>query len=233
MTPMFSIPAARHLITIALACWLAACTPQSALLMSALPPGTVSVLLSHLERVEDTNRTKVAELEARGDWEGLLRFAEQNLAKDPKIADWWLVAGYANTRLERHERAAQCYAEVVRLEPDAAAGWQLLAQAHREMKQPQRAVAVLDRALLVSRDSPMTHYMLGETYADLGRFAAAAAAYQQALLLDSRFAQAWYGLGQAELRNGRVDEAERAVKALESLDPRLAAGLARAVAARR
>ena len=230
---MFPVPAARRLIAIALCGWLAACTPQAAVLMSMLPAGTASVLMSHLERVEDTNRTKVAELEARGDWEGLLRLADENLAKDASITDWWMVAGYANTRLERHERAAECYGQVVRLEPDEPAGWHLLAQSYREMKQPQRAVAVLGRALLVLRDSPVTHFMLGESYGDLGRFPAAAAAYRQALRVAPKFAQAWYRLGHAELQNGRVTEAEQAVRALEQLDPQLAAALARAVGARR
>lgn len=212
---------------------LGGCTPQAALLMSALPAGTASVLMSNLERVEDTNRTRVAELEAGGDWAGLLQFANENLARQPSNADWWLVAGYANTRLERHEQAAQCFGEVIRLEPDEAAGWHLLAQSHRVMKQPQRAVVLLDRALLILRDSPVTHFMLGESYGDLGRFPAAAAAYRHALRLDPKFAQAWYGLGRAEIRNGRVTEAEQAVKALEPLDPRLAAGLAQELAPRR
>jgi len=201
--------------------------------MAALPAGTASVLMSQLERVEDANRTRVAELEASGDWEGLLRLADENLAKQPSNADWWVVAGYANTRLGRHARAVECYSEVVRLEPDEAVGWHLLAQSYRTLNQPQRAVTVLDRALLVLRDSPVTHFLLGESYSDLKRFPAAVAAYRQALRLDQAFAQAWYGLGRAELLNGRVAEAEQAAKALEGLDPQLAAALARAIAARR
>lgn len=232
MTCMSRVKTALRVCAFAAAFLTTACTPQQTLLMSVLPAGTVPILVSHLERVEDTNRTKVAEFEARGDWEGLLKFANENLAKDPGTSDWWLVAGYANTRLERHERAAQCYGEVIRLEPDEAPGWHLLAQSYRAMKQPQRAVAVLDRALLVLRDSPMTHFMMGETYGDLGRLPAAADAYRQALRLDPRFVQAWYRLGYTELQNGRVTEAKQAVQALEQLDPPLAAALARAVSAR-
>jgi len=203
------------------------------MLMSALSPGTMSVLGSHLQRVEDANRTKVAELEAKSDWEGLLRLADENLALQRSNADWWVVAGYANTRLARHARAAECFSEVVRLEPDEALGWHLLAQSYRDMKEPQRAVAVLDRALLALRDSPATHFLLAESYSDLQRFRAAAAAYRQALTLDPRLVPAWYGLGRAELQNGRPAEAERAVKALEPLDGRLAAALTRQIAARR
>jgi tetratricopeptide (TPR) repeat protein len=233
MAPMSPLQLARRWSAFAYPLLIAACTPQAALLMSALPPGTASVVLSNLERVDDTNRTKVAELEARGDWEGLLRVADENLAKQRSNADWWVVAGYANIRLERHARAAECYSEVVRLEPDDAAGWHLLAQSYRAMKQPQRAVTVLDRALLALRDTPVTHFLLGESYSDLKRYAAAAAAYRQALQLDKTFGHAWYGLGRAELNNGHPPQAEQAAKSLEGLDPQLAAALRREIAARR
>lgn len=225
--------ARRSLAALLPVIWLAACTPQAAVLMSALPAGTASVLLSNLERVEDKNRTQVGQLDARGDWEGLLRLAEENLARQASNADWWVVAGYANTRLDRHARAAECYGEVVRLEPDEATGWNLLAQSYRTLKQPQRAVTVLERALLVLRDAPVTYFLLGESYVDLERYRDAAAAYRRAVTLDTEFAHAWFGLGRAELLDGRVAEAERAAKLLERLDPQLAATLARAIAERR
>lgn len=207
---------------------LAACTPQSALLMSALPAGTVPVLLSHLQGVDDSNRRRIAELESRGDWQGLAQFAEENLARDRNNADWWLVAGYAYSQLGSHARAAQCFSEMVRLAPDDMLSWNLLAQSYRAGGEPARAVQVLNSAVLVRRDVPATWFLLGESYSDLGRFDPAAAAYREAVQLDGRFTPAWLGLGRAYARLGRAAEYEQVRKTLEALDPAAARELAAA-----
>jgi hypothetical protein len=110
---------------------LAACTPQTALLLQALPEGSISTLLGNLQKVDDTNRVRLEELERRGDWDGIARFAEENLVKDRGNSDWWLVAGYAYSQLARHADATRCYAEMVQLAPDDLLGWNLLAQAYR------------------------------------------------------------------------------------------------------
>lgn len=217
----------RHRICGILFCGaLAACTPQTSLLMAVLPEGTVPTLLSHLERVDDSNRQRLVEFERRGDWNGLAAFAEENLAKDKSNADWWMVTGYAYSQLGRHPRAIECYAEAVRLAPDDATPWNLLAQAYRAAGQPQRAIATLNNALLVRQDSPMTFYVLGESYSDVGRLEAAVGAYQQAVKLNNEFAQAWFGMGRVDIRLGRDAEAREIVKLLERLDQRLASELA-------
>lgn len=216
-------------LTFALAA--AGCTPKSALLGQLLPPGTVAVLLGHLETLDDANRRRIAELELRGDFSELAAFAERNLEREPNNAEWWLVAGYAYGRLGRHARAAECFGESVRLAPDALLGWHLLAQAHRGAGAPERAATVLERALLVRRDVPETWFLLGEAYSDLGRFESAAPAYREAVRLDAGFARAWLGLGRAAARLGRAREAEHAARELRRLDNGLAAELEQALRA--
>ena len=119
---------------------LPACTPYTSALFSALPDGTVSILMSHLEGMEEGNRKRVAELEARRDWDGLTKLAEENLELDRNSSEWWTVAGYAHSQAGRYQRASECYSEVVRLAPDDMLGWILLAQSYRDAKQPQRAI---------------------------------------------------------------------------------------------
>jgi tetratricopeptide (TPR) repeat protein len=197
---------------------LSACTPQTAAIMSLLPDGTLSTVLGNLERVEDQNRKRVIELEARKDWDGLARLAEENLAKDRNNTDWWIVAGYAHAQAGRHARAIGCYTEVVRLMPDDMLGWSLLAQAYRDAKQPARAVHTLDNALRVRTDSAETWFLLGESYSDLDRDAPAAKAYYEAVRINNRFAQAWFGLGRAYARLGRRAEFEEVLVVLTELD---------------
>ena len=191
-----------------------------------IPDGAVSVLLSHFQGTDDVNRKRIAELEARKDWDGLAKFADENLAKDKNNADWWFVAGYAHAQAGRQPRAIECYTEMVRLAPDDMLGWVSLAQAYRDSKQPLRAAQTLNNAHNVRAGTPETYFMLGESYADLNRDLPAAAAYREALKLNNEFPQAWFGLGRASARLGRTADYESAMKALGKLNPALAKQLA-------
>lgn len=194
--------------------------------MSALPDGTLYTLLGNLQGMEDANRKRVAELEAARDWDGLVKLAETNLAKDRNNSDWWTVAGYAQSQAGRHERAIDCFREVVRLIPDEMLGWNLLAQSYRDAKQPARAVQTLESALRVRMDSAETWFLLGETYSDVARYAQAATAYLEAVRINNRFTRAWFGLGRAYAGLGRGVEFEEVLKVLSELDAPLAKELA-------
>jgi tetratricopeptide (TPR) repeat protein len=217
---------ARCLVAAVLALSCAGCTPQQQLLMSLLPDGTIPMLLSHFEQVDDTNRRRVSEFEQRRDWDGLARFAEENVKLDKSNSDWWTIAGYAYSQAGQFKRAIACYTEVVRLSPEDQLGWNLLAQSYRRDGQPERALQIVNRALNVNRETPPTWILLGDIYSDLGRFEPAVKAYQQAIKLDQRFPQAWLGIGKAYARLGKHAEAQEAAKVLEKLDPQMARELA-------
>jgi tetratricopeptide (TPR) repeat protein len=201
------------------------------LLFAALPDGTIPMLLGNLERESDTNRRRVAELEQAADWEGLAKFADDNIARQRSNASWWMVAGYAYSRLKQHARAIECFQEMVRLEPQAPEGWNLLAQEYRTAGDPQRAADVLTQALTALRDSPITLLLLGESYSDLGRFELAGRAYRQALDLDAGLTPAWIGLARSQIKLGRLSEAESIARAAEKSHPQLAAAIRNEIAA--
>jgi len=205
---------------------LPACTPHTLALFSLLPDGTTSILLSHFQDMDKSNQKRVAELEARKDWEGLTKLAEENLARDRNNSDWWTVAGYAHSQAGRYQRASECYSEVVRLAPDDMLGWSLLAQSYRDAKQPLRAVQTLNNAHRVRPGTAETWFLLGESYSDLDRDLPAASAYREAVQKNSEFARAWFGLGRAYARLGRRAEFEQALKRLEPLNAPLAKELA-------
>lgn len=205
---------------------LAGCTPKAALVNALLPDGTMSVLLSHLEKEEEGNRRRVVDLEASKDWDGLSQFAQENLAKDRNNADWWFVAGYAHSEAGRHQRAIECFSEMVRLAPDDLMGWMMLAQSFRDGKQPERAVQTLNNAHRAHKGTAETWFLLGESYSDLNRDLPAVSAYREAALINGEFARTWFGLGRAYARLNRKEEFEQAMKRLERLDPGLAKALA-------
>lgn len=206
---------ALSLAIVAVLC--AGCTPQAALLATALPENTSSVLLSHTQRVQDTNRRRIVAYEQSRDWAGLAQFAEENLKRDTHTPDWWLVAGYAYTQQQKHARAADCYLEAVRLEPDVALHWSLLAQAYRASGQPQRAVKALDNALLARRDDPQLYWLLGESESDMRRWREAASAYRAAIGVDAKHLPSWNGLQRAYAESGRAEEAREAQRMIDGL----------------
>lgn len=195
----------------------AGCTPQQALLASVVPEGTMSVLLSHAQRVQDANRRQIVSYEQARDWPGLARFAEENIKRDPHTPDWHLVAGYAYGQQSQHERAAAAYAEAVRLEPDVALAWRLLAESYRAAGQPRRAVNALGNALLARPDDVHLYWLLGESESDLGQWPRAIAAYRAATRLDGRHLPSWRGLERAYGESGRLDDAREAQRTVEGL----------------
>lgn len=195
----------------------AACTPQQMLLNALIPDGTTSMLLSHLQGVEDGNRRKIVDMEQRGDWAGMARFADANIATDPFSPEWRMIGGYARLQLRDYAGAQGYFSEMIRLSPDDATGYHFLAEAQRVGGEPQRAVTTLERALLVVRDSPLTDQLLGEAYSDLRRFQPAAAAYRRALGINPRLPDAWFGLGRAAVQLGRGADAEEALRALQEM----------------
>lgn len=205
----------------AAALMLTACA-QTALVAALVPEGTMSAVLGNLDKVSEQNRKRIVELERGARWDELRVFAEQNLEKDRRNAEWWLIAGYARSQLGQHREAADAYGEAVRLEPDNSVAWNLLAQSYRSAGDPRRAINVLNNASVALRDSPMTALLLGETYSDLGSFAEAASAYREAVRIDNQFAAAWFGLARAYGKLGRTAEAKEARARLERLDPKLA-----------
>ena len=212
---------------------ISACTPAGQVLFALLPEGTLPMMFSSLERESDTNRKRVAEFERSADWAGLAKFADDNIEKDRANGSWWLVAGYANTRLKNHARAIACFRELVRLDPQATEGWNLLGQEYRAAGDSQRAVDVLTQALSALRDSPLTLLLLGESYSDLARYEPAARAYQQALDIDAGLTLAWAGLARAHIKLGRPGEAENIAHALGKTHPSLAAAIRQEINAAR
>lgn len=208
----------RHkLLLVMLVVALSACTPQQMLVQALIPDGTASMLLSHLQGVEDGNRRRVIDMEQKGDWAGLGRFADSNIAADPFSPEWRMIGGYAQLQLRDYPRATAYFSEMIRLAPDDAAGYHFLAETQRTAGQPLRAVSTLERALLVVRESPLTHQLLGEAYSDLGRYRPAAESYNRALAMDPMRVDALFGLGRASLQLGRKADARDALSELERL----------------
>jgi len=205
------------------------CTTPAQLLLAAIPDGTLATLLGHFEQTSSVNRQRVAELEHKGEWMELAKFAEENLDKDRSSAPWWMVAGYAYSQQKQHARAIQCFREMVRLEPDVPDGWNLLAQEHLAIGEPLRAISIVENALQVLRDSPSTLLILGDANSELRRHEPAVRAYQQALERNGGLTQAWAGLARSYIQLGRMAEAENIARAMDKSHPDLAIAIRRGI----
>ena len=219
---------------VALAALLSGClSPAASVLLGLIPDGTFTTLLKNMQGVSEPNREKLAALEQKGDWSGIVQFAQANLKTDPNNADWWLVAGYAYSQLGDLQRAADSFQQAVRIEPQDIDGWNLLAQAQRSLGQPERAIRTLDNALRITRDSPVTFYLLGESFNDIKRPERAVGFYEQAVQLDPQFVPALYALGLTYARLGRRADFDATVQLLDKLNPQAAKQLVAAASGAR
>ena len=210
----------RRLLTVlgslALAGLAAGCaSPYASLALALIPDGTFTTLLKNMQGVGRPNQEKLAALEQKGDWAGIVQFAQENLQNDPNNADWWIITGYAQSQLKQYQAAANSFTQATRLEPQDITGWNLLAQAYRSLGQPERAIRTLDNALRINRDSPMTYYLIGESFSDLKRPDRAVGFYEEAVQRNPRFPEAVYGLGVAYAQLGRKTDFEATVDLLE------------------
>ena len=212
---------------------LAGCvSPEMNLLLSLLPEGTFTTPLENLRGVSEPNRRQLVELDQKGDWAGMVAFAQKNLEVDPHNAEWWAISGYANTRLGQHQAAVDAYRQAVRLSPDEVDVWNLLAQSYRASGQPEQAVRTLDNALRINQDSPITWFLLGESFSDLKRPERAVDYYRQAVSRDPKFVEAVYRLGATYYRLGRKSEYDATLKHLRTLSPAAADQLVKATSKR-
>jgi len=217
----------RRLAAALLSLALAGCaSPYVGALLAMIPDGTFGTLLKNMQGVSEPNRERLAMLEQKGDWAGVVQFAQENLQRDPHNADWWIISGYAHSQLKQYRPAADAFQQATRLEPQDITSWNLLAQAYRSLGEPERAIRTLDNALRINGDSPMTYFLIGESFSDLKRPDRAVGFYEEAVQRNPKFGEAVYGLGVAYARLGRKTDFEATVDLLKKIDPQAAQRLA-------
>jgi tetratricopeptide (TPR) repeat protein len=225
----------RRLGAAALLLWALGCTPQSQLIAAVapymvnfIPLETMATVMSNLKGVDNKNQKRLDELAAQGDWDGVARFAEDNIAKDRRIADWWVVAGLAYAQMGQYAKASERFAEAVRLEPGEMEHRNLLALSQRLEGHPQRALKTLNEALRVNQETSDTYYLIGECLMDLKQPDRAVDAYERVLALEPQSAEALFGLGLAYAELGRTSEYRQVAERLRQMEPALADRLAAA-----
>jgi len=171
-------------------------------------------------------KQRIAELNQKQDWKGMLRLAEEQARRDPENSDWGVIAGYAWMRQRDYTKAIAALARVTQRNPEDIGAWNLLGESQRLSGQPGRAAQTLEYASTIGRNSFVTFYLLGQAYRDAGRFARAVPAYQEAVILEPAFAFGWFELGSAQVRTGERKAAEASLDQLQKLDPDLAKELA-------
>jgi len=177
-------------------------------------------------------RERIAELDQKRDWDGLLRYAEERQRRDPEGSDWGVVAAYAWGRNGDYSKAISALSRVIQRNPEDVGAWNLLGESQRRAGQPGQAVRTLERASAIGRTSFVTFFFLGEAYRDANRLDRAMSAYREAARLEPEFARAWFELGAAYIRLGERDEVPLVLERLKKLDPVLGEELRKRLEAR-
>ena len=177
-------------------------------------------------------RERIAELNQKRNWDGLLRYAEEKQRRDPEGSDWAMIAAYAWVRRGDYPKAISALSRVIQRSPEDIGAWNLLGESQRQAGQSGQAVRTLERASTIGRTSFATFFLLGEAYRDANRLDRAITAYREAARLEPEFARAWFELGAAHVRLGERDEIPVVLGRLEKLDPTLAEELKRRLEAK-
>ncbi|TMH55366.1 MAG: tetratricopeptide repeat protein [Betaproteobacteria bacterium] len=185
-------------------------------------PLLASALVGRGDSLEE--RERIAALNQKRDWGGLLRYAEERQRRDPEGSDWGVIGDYP--------KATAALSRVIQRNPEDIGAWNLLGESQRQAGQPGQAVRTLERASAIGRTSFATFFLLGEAYRDSNRLDRAVSAYREAARLEPEFARAWFELGAAHVRLGERDEVPAVLGRLEKLDPMLAEELRKRLEAR-
>ena len=196
----------------------------------AADPVLASALVGRGDSLEE--RERIAALNQKRDWGGLLRYAEERQRRDPEGSDWGVIAAYAWVRRGDYPKASSTLSRVIQRNPEDIGAWNLLGESQRQAGQPGQAARTLERASAIGRTSFATFFLLGEAYRDSNRLDRAVTAYREAARLEPEFARAWFELGAAHVRLGERGEVPAVLGRLEKLDPMLAEELRKRLEAR-
>ena len=144
--------------------------------------------------------------------------ARQAVVRRPGDAGAWAVLGMVFENERMRGRAADCYGEAARLDPDEPRYWFHRAGALNKIGRNSEAVEAIERSLTLRGDYAPSHARLGNYLFEDGLLEEARAAYERAIGVDTSYPGGWVGLARVHLQ---LDETAPAIEILEKqLDER-------------
>lgn len=168
-------------------------------------------------------------------------------SRDPHDAAAYAKLGLAYAALQDYQQAILVLKIAIKIKPGMVDGeaYYQLGNAYLSIGKHSQALEALKQAMYIKRAEkadpelgtapkppsfPDLHYLMGLAYYNLGRFSGAIEELKQAIALKPDMAQAYHGLGLSQIASGDRKSAEKQEKILETLNPVLAAKLAKALA---
>lgn len=198
----------------AIAC-LVACGACAQIALETAPP----VIAIFASRFDQSTSGRIAELEKKKDWPGMLRLAQAQLQREPERADWWFLQGYALSRQGQHEAAIESYTQATHLSPEDEGSWLALGASQMDVGRPEQAIQAYRQALSHRPESAPAYLALADLYQRQGREELAIPNYRESVRYEPDLAQAWYGLARAYHLSGQGERRDQALLALRKLDP--------------
>jgi len=144
--------------------------------------------------------------------------ARQAVVRRPRDAGAWAVLGMVFDNERMRGRAADCYGEAARLDPEEPRYWFHRAAALNKIGRNTEAVEAIERSLAMRSDYAPSHARLGNYRFEDGLLDEARAAYERAIEVDTSYPGGWVGLARVHLQ---LDETAPAIEILEKqLDDR-------------
>lgn len=135
---------------------------------------------------------------------------------DPKS---WSGLGQVYALLNELGNAAQCFAEVVKIDARDVEGWHNLGTALKQLGRPHAAIAALKNVLLIDATRADTYLNLGTLFSDVGRFEDAVECFDRAFKYEPGMAASRSRLAWQLSTRGKVTHAETLFRQSLTMDP--------------
>ncbi len=129
------------------------------------------------------------------------------------------ILGAANSRLNRAEKAIECFARAVQIKPDYSDAHTNLGNTLAQTGRRDEAIASYQKALQFKPEDADVHNNLGVVLKDLGRHSEAVECLTRAVKLNPAYAAAFFNLGVAQEHLGRHEEAIDSLQRSIQLNP--------------
>ncbi len=142
-----------------------------------------------------------------GDWDRALRELRQALAVNPEQGDWLFGMGVALDALQRHDEAASCFEQVLRVEGDDIETLLHLANSMLKARKYRRAIKVLARVNSIDPNCEHGYCYRIKAHALLGDHERAEEMFYLAQMIDDQCPRCFDHIAESLARRGDLDRA--------------------------
>ena len=171
------------------------------------------------ELKEEAIRAEFRILVEKGEYEKVLKKAENVIKVEENNAFAWFTKGIAMITFWKHEEALEALSKSIELNPENAAVWSSKGLVLWVLKKPEEALEAFSKSIELDPKEALVRFSKGLVLRALTRHEEALEAFSKSIELNPEHALAWFNKGLALGKLGRPEEALEAFSKSIELNP--------------